>query len=177
MAWLIFGDRSKLTMAVSDRGFQTCHGTAKHEPAPPSFNNGNMDPATLARIKHAECAWSIHKPNDSGVHIDPAGEGLLQRLLENPEKCHGMIKFSANPSDFVGFSIVLPEPVFSNVWRLFEQVLSTDSLQYCLNVDFLGFRAPHAQTETPTSKEFVDEKPYFFDKISFKINAKNHIDT
>jgi hypothetical protein len=120
MAWFITGDRRGIALVVS--GVPTCHGQGAHEPKPPGLNDfgGNVDYQLLSRLQRSECAWSIALPNDSDVHIDPGGEGLLERVREAPEQSHGMIKFLPGTPDLVGFSVVVPEKTFVHIWRLLD---------------------------------------------------------
>lgn len=172
MVWFISGDRVGLALGVSESGFLNCHGSCQHDPRPPGLNDfgGNIDHSLLARIKQAECSWSIYTPEDSDASIDPAGEGLLKRVRQAPEVPHGMIKFFEKP-DAVGFHIVLPQARYLRVQRLLELVLQSNSLEYLIAVDFLGFRVPAAQTQTPTWQEFIASTPYFFGDLSLTVRS------
>ncbi len=82
-----------------------------------------------------------------------------------------MIKFYEHSHDAVTFTIVLPEVMFGHIRHLLELVLHSESLQYLITVDFLGFRVQHAQTATPTWQEFIAGKPLFFNELSFAVRV------
>ena len=174
MSWSITGGRSGTVLAVSDSGVPICHGEAQHEPKPPGLNDygGNINHALLSRLQKSKCAWTIALPSEAPTHIDGNGQGLLERIQQAPMKSHGMITFFSDP-DIVGFVSVVPEPAFVHIRRLLELVLLSDSLRYSITLDFLGFRVPHATTNTPTWDEFMSGKPYFFNEISIALSAND----
>ena len=176
MSWFITGSRAGIVLAVSDSGNPICHGQGQHEPKPVGLNDygRNINYPLLQRLQRAECSWTIALPSEAPVHIDGNGDGLIGRIQEAPEKSHGMIKFFPDPTDLVGIVAVIPEPAFSHIRRLMELVLLCESLSYSITVDFLGFRVPHATTETPTWEEFVDGKPYFFNDVSVALSANKN---
>jgi hypothetical protein len=170
MVWFISGSRVGLALGVSESGALHCHGSCQHDPRPIGLNDfgSNIDHSLLGRIRRADCSWGMYMPEDSDASIDPAGEGLLQRVRKSPDGPHGMIKFFEDP-DAVGFHIVLPQARYLRVQRLLELVLQSDSLEYLLTVDFLGFRVPAAETDTPTWQEFIGSRPYFFSGLSLTV--------
>lgn len=175
MVWSISGNRSGLILGVSDAGSPGCHGRGNHEPVPVGLNDfgGNIDHALLRRISAAECSWSLCSSSESELHIDGGGDGLFARVQESPTTTHGMFKFYEHSSDAVMCSIVVPEITFFHIHRLLEMVMRSDALEFVIVADFLGFRVPHAQTETPTWQEFIEGRPLFFTKVSFSVRASD----
>ena len=171
MVWLITGNRKGLVLGVSDSGAPICHGGATHQCVPPGLNDfgGNIDHQLLKRTQGAECGWTIARATESELHIDSGGDGLFERVQNAPDKSHGMAKFYSHSLDTVAFVIVLQEAMFCHVRRLLELVLASESLQYVITVEFLGFRVPHAQTATPTWEEFVAGRPLFFNEVSISV--------
>ena len=90
-----------------------------------------------------------------------------------PTTTHGVFKFYEHSPDALTCSIVVPETIFSHIHRLLEMVMRSDALQFVIVADFLGFRVPHAQTETPTLQEFIEGKPLFFRRVSFFVRASD----
>ena len=74
--------------------------------------------------------------------------------------------------DLVGFVVVAPEKTFFSIRRLLELVLLDASLSYTILVDFLVFRVPEADTETPTWDEFMKGRPYFFEGASVWVGVR-----
>lgn len=154
MAWVITGNRKDLVLSVSESGAPICHGGATHECVPPGLTgfgrNIDIDHQLLKRIQSAECIWTIATTTESAVHIDGGGDGLFERVQNAPDKSHGKVKFYSHEPDTVSFVIVVPETMFGHVRRVLELVLASESLQYVIAVEFIGFRVPQAQTATPT---------------------------
>ncbi|MGP1609391.1 MAG: hypothetical protein ACTS5G_01700 [Burkholderiales bacterium] len=176
MSWFVTGNRAGTVLAVSDSGTPICHGQGHHEPEPVGLNDygTSINYPLLRRLQKAECAWTIALPSEAPDRIDGNDEGLIERMQNSPEQSHGMIKFFPDPTDLVGIVAVIPEPAFSHIRRLMELVLLSESLSYAITIDFLGFRVPHAATDTPTWEEFIDGKPYFFNEISVALSANKN---
>ncbi|UIF89280.1 hypothetical protein [Cupriavidus sp. UYPR2.512] len=175
MSWFITGRRDGLVLRVSEAGVPILGGKGLHECRP--ADGGRFDKALLKRIEEAGCEWTITVPTQSELHIDPSAEGLYERVQEAPSQSHAAIQFfELDGNEFVGFSIVVPESTFEHIRRLLELVLLSDSLEYMATVNFLTFRAAHAQTETPTLEEFIDGKPLFVGEVTFLVKpiSKQH---
>lgn len=179
MVWFISGKRNELVLDVLDTGGPACHGQGHHKPLPPGLNDfggGNIDHALLNRIQAAKCSWSLYPSSESQLHIDGGGDGLFERVQKSPDASHGMFKFYEHSSDTVSCSVVVSETTFIHIRRLFELVLLCESLEYVIVAEFLGFRVPHAQTETPTWREFIEGRPLFFNKVSLSVRvAASHV--
>ena len=175
MVWSITGKRSGLVLGVSDTGCPGCHGRGNHEPVPLGLNDfgGNIDHALLRRIRAAECSWSLFPSSESELHIDGGGDGLFARVQEAPKTSHGMFKFYEHSPDAVTCSVVVPETTFFHIHRLLEKVMLSDALEFVIVAEFLGFRVPHAKTETPTWQEFIEGRPLFFTEASFSVRASD----
>lgn len=175
MVWSITSKRSGLVLGVSDTGSPSCHGRGNHEPVPPGLNDfgGNIDHELLRRIRAAECSWSLFTSSESELHVDAGGDGLFARVQESPTASHGMFVFYDDSSDVVSCSLVAPEARFFLIHRLLEKVMLSDDLEFVISAEFLGFRVPHALTETPTWQEFIDGRPLFFQSFSFSLRASN----
>lgn len=175
MVWSITGNRSGLVLGVSDTGSPVCHGQGFHEPVPDGLNDfgGNIDRTLLRRIRAAECSWALYPSSESELHIDGGGDGLFARVQESPDVSHGMFRFYEHSSDSVTCVLVVPKETFSHIRRMLELELLSDSLEYVVVVEFIGFRVPHAQTETPTWQDFIEGQPLFFRKVSFSVRQHN----
>jgi hypothetical protein len=173
MVWSIAGHQRDLTLGISDNGKLACYGTGNHEPVPPGLRDwqGNINGDLLKRIRAADCAWSLHSLGDSELHIDPGGEGLFARAHASSGAPQGMAKFYTGDRDTVSFSLVVPEQQLHEYKRLLELVLMNSALRFVFVMEFLGFRVPHAQTETPTWEEFIGGKPLFIREFSISVHA------
>ena len=176
MTWFITGKQNGLVLGVSNAGTPICHGQGKHECRPPGLNDfgGNIDHTLLKKIQKVECAWTIAVSTESALHIDAGGDGLFQRVQSSPDTTQGMIKFYEHSPDVVTFVMVVPEAMFGHIRRLLELVLLSESLQYAITVEFLGFRVPQAQTATPTWQEFIAGKPLFFGEMSLAVSLSEN---
>lgn len=174
MTWSIEGNRHGTVLAVSDSGLPICHGEGQHIPIPPGLNEygGNINRALLNRLQKAKCAWTVASTSELPTHIDGGGQGLIERIQQAPTKAHGMVTFFSDP-DLVGIVSAVPEPALMHIRRLLELLLLSEFLRYSITFDFLGFRVPHATTNTPTWEEFMDGKPYFFNQITFALSAND----
>jgi len=168
MVWFVEGNGELLQIGVSDSGLPSISGQAtKHEP---KAAGGDSNFEFYRRLESAECAWSIHTTQESELHLDPAGNGFYKRIQKNPERSLASIQFHSDP-DLVGIEIALPINTFEYVMNIFQNVLVHQNLSYLITLDFLGFRVPEGDTETPSIQEFLlgplDGKAYFSEEISF----------
>lgn len=173
MAWFISGDKRDLVLGVSASGQPNCHGVCKHELKPPGLDdyNGEIDHTLLARIGAARSSWSMVTSADSGGAIHLAGDGLLQRVQDSPQKTHGMAKFYTEAPDAVAFVLVVPVHAFEPIHRLFELVLTSTSLSYVIAITFLGFRLNTANAMLPSWQEFVAGRPMVFSEFELSVRA------
>jgi hypothetical protein len=174
MSWAVTGGRAGTVLAVSEAGLPICHGEAQHEPNPPGLNDygGNINRSLLRQLQESKCAWTIASTGESPLHIDANGEGLIERISQAPTRSHGMVKFFSDP-DLVAVVSVVPPSALIHIRRIFELVLLSDSLCYSIVFNFLGFRAPHATTNTPTWEEFMAGKPHFFNEIAVALRTND----
>lgn len=173
MVWFVSGTRKDIALAVSESGRPICHGGGTHECKPVGMHDfgGNIDHALLKKIQRSRCGWTVSTSTEVALHIDGGGDGLFERVQQAPDKSHGMIKYYEGEPDAVTFSIALPESTFKHFRRALELVLMSTDVNYDLRVEFLGFRVPHAQTETPTWQEFISGRPLFFNEVSLSVHA------
>ena len=170
MSWSITGDRPGTRFRISGSGVPSICGSGKHHI---EAADDSIDPVSRKRLAACECSWSIWVPSEEPWRLDPNREGLLKRIKANPNGTHGSIHYFEQSPQLLGFTVVVPEIIFSRIQRLFELLLSSDSLEYSLAGDFPRFRAPHANTETPSLDEFMNGKPYFFKELNVAVFPKS----
>lgn len=173
MTWSIHGNSDALALGISESGHPYINGTASnHKPSSTHLyasiptTHGEVNIKFCEKLSGLEFLWDISPTNATELQIDGSGDGLYERSKNSPESSHGCLKYFTEPDSIVA-SIVLPPEIFKNVWPLFHDVLLEPNLVYCIQLDFHGFRKEGAVSDTPTIKEFVDDKPYFVDEVSF----------
>lgn len=176
MSWEINGGHDRPVFGITDSGQLAYHGEGSQYPRPlceGEYNHDqHIDDELLRRLRKADCCWSLYGTSESGVHIDPNGEGFLARVRASPDSLHGMVHFFAgdgDSKDLIGFRLVAPERVFEHIGHLLELVLMSERLEYSFAANFLGFRVSAPNTELPTWTEFVRGRPLFLSGYSLSV--------
>jgi len=173
-AWSIIGNNDALALAISESGHSTIHGTASsHELiyTPSPTTHGEAVIKFCEELSGLEFLWGIYPANAAEELNDGTEHGLYERSKNSPESSHGWFKYFTEPDSIVA-QIILPPATFKNVWPLFHDVLLEPNLVYCISLDFFGFKEEGAVSDIPTIKEFVNDKPYFTDEVSFSLRNK-----
>ena len=168
MSWFIEGNGEQLQIGILDSGLPSIWGEAiRHEPKPAG---GDVNLEFYKRLESADCAWSIHPTNESELHLGGAGTGFYKKVQQNPDRAWASIQFHDDP-DLIGVTIALPAQTFQYTLELFQHVLMHQNMSYLITMDFLGFKVPEANTETPSIQEFLagslNGKAYVSEEVSF----------
>jgi hypothetical protein len=176
MSWIVFGSSADISMRITESGaFEICGEGINSIRAMPPFPD-NLMLEVLEKVNNVPSLWSIVSSSAEEIDIDGTGLGLCRRVQEEPRRVHGMAIYSgseagvANPA--ILLKVVLPPRHHLEARRLFQLITNNPHLDWSISVDFLGFRVPEAQTDTPTAQEFTAGRPYFFEEVSISAGRR-----
>lgn len=170
--WQIKGSRADLSIGVSESGVLSWTGNGVQSCRSTSFeyDSSAEERAHLNQIQAAASSWTIVSTTGDEMSIDSAGDGLFARVQASLGQSHGKIRYYDGSHPLVGFTIVVPPSKFAHMCRALELVIQSTDLLYGISMGFDGFRVPKAETETPTSGEFMKGRPYFPSDISLWVS-------
>jgi hypothetical protein len=90
-------------------------------------------------------------------------------VQRSPAVHQAMIRFHTGATDLVTFTLVVPGGAFDHMQRTLSLLLAAPNLEYSFVINFLGFRSPHAKTQTPTWAEFLSGTPRFTEGFSLAV--------
>jgi hypothetical protein len=166
MGWSIEGGAKNIKMGVSQSGAPYVFGDGVHKP---QFSLDRHMPEQLASITVAECRWSFY-PSGRRFNNHVLDQGSYEVIRREPQKTHTFIGFFADTSH-IGFTFVLPQDSFTDVFVLLRTVLLSEQLKFGIFVDLAGFDVANGPGKpVPDARGFLSgRKCYLGDSMSLVI--------
>ncbi len=158
--WEITGKRNDIILRTGVTGKLSFTGAGKQDCRPidryPWMSEDEL--SVYSRVREADCEWHISTEINPDEYIVQGMEELADRVKSNPERSHIIIHFYNDSS--LSFKMVVPESTFSNIRWMIEQILKSETLQYRIILDFVGFAGEGVKIRIPTWEEFASGRPY-----------------